>query len=36
MSLCLFGGAFNPPHLTHQRVIDNIEGKTQYPSVSKA
>lgn len=21
MSLCLFGGAFNPPHLTHERVI---------------
>ena len=21
MTLCLFGGAFNPPHLTHERVI---------------
>lgn len=21
MTLCLFGGAFNPPHLTHERII---------------
>ena len=21
MALCLFGGAFNPPHRTHERVI---------------